>query len=490
MIDQSSAEAVKAEDGPHEWSLAGGGAVTDAYFQVNVEPDDMAVFLTITPGRGGRGVDLREIQEALAQAGVVHGVNADAVEKAVQAGYCNQLCIAQGTPAMTGSPTRFESLLEVLRAKARPASEEASVDYRDLGNLLLVAPGDELMRRIPATSGRDGLTVTGKVLPAPAQADIPYAKDLTGVAPDEGDPDLLRAAIAGIPALRPNGVIVNPVVEVQAVDLESGNINFDGALRVRGDIKAGMVVQVGGDAIVMGTVEAATMKVGGNLVVHGGIVGGSSARTSSADSERLAKVECDGSVQALFINHASVSAGVDVRVEREIFNSDVAAGNAVMVGASESQGSIVGGRTRALRQIQAATLGAMVGTPTELQVGVNPNADSLRQALERERRSLEEERGKLEQLIIFLQRNPAKAAGGVGDKVSLTHAKTLGELALIDEKERALADELKMLEGATIEARRQFWDGVQLRIGKRSRTLLEDYPGGRALLRDDEVEIE
>src|SRR5690606_32598707 len=135
------------------------------------------------------------------------------------------------------------------------------------------------------------------------------------------------------------------------------------------------------------------------------------------------------------------------------------------------------------------TLGSMSGVPTEVQVGVNPNADSQRQALERDRRRLEEEREKIEQLMIFLQRNPAKAGGGLGERVSLTHAKTLGELALVGEKEQALADELKLLEGATIEAKRQFWDGVQLRIGKRSLTLLEDFPGGRALLRDDEVVV-
>ena len=470
--------------------LANTEAVTNAYFEISVEPDDMAVFLTIAPARGGDGINLQEIHDALEQAGVVHGVLRADLEKAVEAGRCHQLCIAQGTPAAAGSPTRFESLLDELRSRGRSASEDATVDFRELGNLLLVAPGDSLMRRIPARPGTEGRTVTGKVLPAPTPMDIAYAKDLTGVAVDEHDPDLLRAAIAGVPALRPNGVVVNPVVEVQAVDLASGNIDFDGNLRVKGDIKAGMVVRVRADVVVMGTVEAANITVGGNLVVHGGIVGGSSTRTSSVDTERLAKVECGGSVQALFINHALVTAGQDVRVEREIFNSDVAAGHAVMVGASDSQGSIIGGRTRALRCIQAAILGSMAGTPTEVQVGVNPNADSQRQALDRERRRLEEERDKLEQLMIFLQRNPEKAAGGVGERVSVTHAKTLGDLALLNEKEQALADELRLLDGATIEARRQFWDGVQLRIGRRALTLLEDLPGGRALLRDDEVVVD
>src|SRR5690606_8991545 len=145
------------------------------------------------------------------------------------------------------------------------ASDDTAVDYRELGNLLLVAPGDALMRRIPAKPGKDGFTVTGKVLPAPAHIDIAYAKDLAGVVFDDHDPDLLRAAVAGVPAVRPNGVLVNPMVEVQAVDLGSGNLGFVGTFRVRGDIKAGMTVQVRAAVIVMGTVEAATIKAGGNL---------------------------------------------------------------------------------------------------------------------------------------------------------------------------------------------------------------------------------
>jgi uncharacterized protein (DUF342 family) len=489
-VDHGGAEAYGIEQDWQDPFSTGAKAVTNAYSEIRVEPDEMAVFLTLTPARGGDDISLHDVLDALEQAGVVHGILMAHIEKAVQAGQCHELCIAHGTPATAGSPTRFASLLDDLRARGRAASEEATVDYRELGSLLLVAPGDLLMRRIPARPGKEGSTVTGKVLQAPAHADIPYAKDLAGVAADDDDPNLLRAAVAGVPALRPNGVVVDPVVEVQAVDLDSGNIDFDGALRVNGDIKAGMTVRVSADVTVMGTVEAATIMAGGDLIVHGGIVGGSSARTPSADAERLARVECGGSVQALFINHASVTAGHEVRVEREIFNSDVAAGHAVMVGASDSQGSIIGGRTRALRFVQAATLGSMAGAPTEVQVGVNPNADSQRQALERERRRLEEERDKIEQLMIFLQRNPDKATGGLEERVSLTHAKALGDLALLNEKEQALADELRLLEEATIEARQHFRDGVQLRIGKRSRTLLEDLPAGRALLRDDEVMIE
>ena len=61
---------------------------------------------------------------------------------------------------------------------------------------------------------------------------------------------------------------VNPVVEVDAVDLTTGNINFEGSLQVRGDISATMEVRVTGDVVVNGTMEAALVEAGGNVTVR------------------------------------------------------------------------------------------------------------------------------------------------------------------------------------------------------------------------------
>ena len=127
----------------------------------------------------------------------------------------------------------------------RPAqieNEDDRVDLRDLGSLLLVNPGTALMRRTPAKPGKDGMDVLGKPIAADPVVDMPFAVDLSGVAADPNDPNRLLAVIAGSPRVLPNGVSVSPVVDVEAVDLHSGNVTFDGSLRVSGDIRTGMSV--------------------------------------------------------------------------------------------------------------------------------------------------------------------------------------------------------------------------------------------------------
>jgi uncharacterized protein (DUF342 family) len=466
------------------------GQVVDGSFELEITEDCLQVLLTLHPRRGGRAVQLADVRAVLAEHKVVYGLDEDALLQAVERGVADAAPIASGIPPKPGSPTRFESLLQRERAAASAADDNALVDYRTLGNLVLVRTGMPLMRRIPATSGTDGIDVFGNPAPPPEPDDIPYDDNLSGVVRDPNDAEVLVAAIDGAPSVMPTGVSVNPVVEVDAVNLSSGNINFEGTLQVRGDITTGMSVKVSGDVLVSGTVEAAQIDAGGNIVVKGGIMGAAEGSSTTDAATRLAQVTARGSVQAMFIGNASISAGKDVVVEREIRQSDVAAGDSVTVGLKGStQGNINGGQVRALRSVKAVTLGTMAGVRTVIQVGVNPHAQAQREALQRTRKRLTEEKAKLEQLLIFLRQHPEKAANGIGERAVQTHAKLLKDLAGVDARERRLAAETAVSEEATIHAARKIHGGVELVIVNRREEVSEDLPGGTAKLSDGKLII-
>jgi uncharacterized protein (DUF342 family) len=466
------------------------GQVVDGSFELEITEDSQQVLLTLHPRRGGRAVELTAVRAVLAEHKVVYGVDEDALLQAVERGVAEAVPIASGIPPKPGAPTRFESLLPRERAAAAQADDNALVDYRALGNLVLVRAGMPLMRRIAATAGTDGIDVFGNPAPPPEPDDIPYDDDLTGVVRDPDDTEILVAAIDGAPSVMPAGVSVNPVVEVDAVNLSSGNIDFDGTLQVRGDITTGMSVKVSGDVLVSGTVEAAQIDAGGNIVVKGGIMGAAEGSSTADAATRLAQVTARGSVQAMFIGNASISAGKDVVVEREIRQSDVAAGDSVTVGLKGSaQGNINGGQVRALRSVKAVTLGTMAGVRTVIQVGVNPHAQAQREVLQRTRKRLTEEKGKLEQLLIFLRQHPEKAANGIGERALQTHAKLLKDLADVDARERRLAAETAVSEEATIHAARKIHGGVELVIVNRREEVTESLPGGTARLSDGKLII-
>ncbi len=398
--------------------------------------------------------------------------------------------MATGLAPQLGTPTRFESLLDQVKPPV-PDDDHTLVDYRNMGELLIVPAGTPLMRRIPAVQGKDGINVLNQPVPAPPVADESFAPNLTGVEVDPTDPCLLRAALSGAPVLSPRGVSVNPLVEVEAVDLASGNIDFDGTLRVKGDVTAGMKINVKGDVFVNGILEAASVEAGGNVVVKGGIIGSSKyAREAFHSAKRVAHIKCSGSLQARFILNAVVNAGQNVMVENEIRSSDVAAGDSVVVGAIRGRrgGNITGGRIRASRLVCAATLGAPAGIPTKIQAGM-ARTDARHLALADMRQSLVEEKTKLEQLLAVFRSHPEKAANGIGERVRHTHAKIATELQLIENRQMQLTQEIQPHPNATIEARQRLHGGVTLNISGKVMEIMEDRHGGKVRVEQDQIVI-
>lgn len=473
------------------------GELTDGYFDLSVSSDNLSVRLNLLPPQGGREVSRDEIRAALAERGIKAEPDSAALRGAVEAGYCDGLEIATGRAPLPGMPARFESLL----APPKPLvaeDESGRIDLRDLGTLLLVNPGTPLMRRIPARQGSDGIDVFGKVVPAVPAADPPFADGLTGVAPDPADPEVLVAAISGSPSLLAQGASVSPVVDVEAVDMHSGNVTFDGTLRVNGDIRTGMTVRVTGDVIVTGTIEAAHVEAGGNVVVKGGIIGkaegthqGAHQGTQQgAEGVALARVTCKGSLHARFIESAVVEAGTEVKVESGIRQSDVCAGRSIIAGSPKGgQGNITGGRCRAQLAVRTATLGASAGTATTVQVGTNPYAEAEKAELEAQRRQLEAEQAKVQQLVSFFAKNPEKAVGDLREKARATLFKLTRDSIALDARLAKLAEQLRPSPEAVIEVSRRIHGGCSLHIGQKSMKIMEDKPGGHIRLVEDRIAL-
>jgi len=466
------------------------GQVVDGSLELELDAERMSALLTLLPPKGGKPVTLEAVRQVLAERGIVHGILEQELIDTVTQGRRETTQIARGTPPTRGTPTRFESLLDRLKPRGQDIDELAQVDYRDLGSLLLVTPGMPLMRRTPPLPGVDGSTVLGEPILPDELPDTPFASELSGAAVDPEDPLLLRATIAGTPTLVSHGVQVNPLVEVDAVNLSTGNIHFEGSLLVRGDIAATMEVHVTGDVMVNGTMEAALVEAGGNVTVKGGIIGLAEALQDATAAARTARVVCGGALRAKFIENAVISAGKDVDVEREVRQSSIAAGGSVNVGPPNTQQSaITGGQTRAMQAVRAGTIGSPSGIPTLVQAGLDPHADIKRSALARKRQKMHEEKSKLEQLLMFLKANPQRAPGDVADRARNTHVKLSQDLLTLDAEEAQLVLDLQPLASATIQAARRFCGGATIQVGNKVQEFLEDQIGGKAAVEEGQIVI-
>ncbi|MGZ8258342.1 MAG: DUF342 domain-containing protein, partial [Methylotenera sp.] len=251
--ENSLSNLLKQYNYPNEGFVLEIGERRDGACTLSIDDDKMTARLTLIPPYGGVPVALFQVQLALQEKGVVSGIMINEINAALKNGYATERVIAQGLHPVPGTDAQFQSLVPKIRERKPQVDARGIANYRDLGQLIIVRPGDPLMCRTPPTEGKKGRDINGQILmPQPGQ-DTPFASGLQGVELDpdaEFDPDdnsLLLAAITGQPKLVPNGVMVEPTINLPLVDLSTGNMKFDGTINIKGDVKDGMKIHASGD---------------------------------------------------------------------------------------------------------------------------------------------------------------------------------------------------------------------------------------------------
>jgi uncharacterized protein len=464
----------------------------DAECRIVVADDLMAAYLTLIPAQGGQPLLLPAILEALQQQGIVFGILQEQIKAALAAGACEHLLIASGCPAQAGSAGYFENLLLEMEQQLSQADENAVLRYSDLSHLLLVRQGDPLLRRIPPLPGSDGTDIKGQAMPAAALPEIEFAEKNQGamLAPD--DPNLLVAACAGQPVITRNGVFVNALLEVADIDLATGNIEFDGTIRIKGDIKAGMRLKASGDVIVLGMVEAAEIVAGGNVAVRGGIIGRANPKPGAhVLPPDTARIDCSGSLQALFIESARIKAGDAILVDAHARQCELLARNQIIVGKAGARNShLAGGTAQATLLIKALNLGTPNGLKTLVQVGSDPY---LAQEIAAKEALFQQKLAELDQvqkLIAHFKQNPQKNVGGIADKIEATRKQVASAIFVLVEEKAQLAAKLELTQQARIEVAESLFDGVEIRIGKQVRQVDDRFGACTIRLLDESIVFE
>lgn len=450
------------------------GERRDGTFSLTISPDLMTVSLTLTPPYGGKAVTSQQILDALSAQGITHGIQPDAISKAATACRALNKPIAVGHPAVPGANGELLSLIPEMKERCPHQEDEKSiVDYRDLGGIISVKPGDPLMRRVPPTEGTPGENVKGEPVPAIVGTEAVFAPSLSGTAFADDDNDLLVAAIAGQPILVANGVIVEPTINVKTVDLSTGNITIEGSLVVAGDIASGMVVKASGDIIVGGTVEAAMLEAGGNVEVKGGII--------------FAHIHAKGSVSALYAEKAHLHAGGNIALRELSMQSEIKAGGPVFVGErGMKKGHIIGGLCRSATMVHAVVIGSQSGVPTRIEVGVDPSTReklaAVKQQLDEKQRAAEEAQKSVE----YMRSRPTVDVEAVAQKEKARTTLEM-EVAELNSQRKRLLKKLETAADARIEVEKNIFYGVQVVIGEKALTVDDDLESVTLRIEGDQI---
>ena len=380
-VSETSGQLIRiAESGPAAQAVAD--------IRVLVRRDRMEAMIEVTVPRGAPEVTMVQLADKLKAAGIVYGVDEDALERLTKVRAFYNTCCARGLPARDGDDACLTYHVD-LDSQGRPVElEDGRVDFKNINHFISVEQGQLLVEKTPPTAGVAGMDVLGLPVPSRRGKEIPWplGRNVTVV-----DGCRLVAAIAGQLSIIHRRVHVLPVMEIAGdVDYSTGNIDFMGSVIIGGSVESGFSVKAGGNVEIRGAIGGGMVEAN-NITVRTGIQGMN--RSVVRARERLV---------ANFIENATVYADKDVVVSDVIMHSKVFAGSRIIV--EGRRGLVLGGRLSAGEEIRVRTAGSQAQAATDLEVSVNP-------FLKDEMLKLREEIKKKEELAEELVRSLAYLRG-------------------------------------------------------------------------------
>ncbi len=276
-------------------------------------------------------------------------------------------------------------------------------------------------------------------------------------------------------------VVVSSVYQVKGVNVSTGNINYDGSIEIAGNVDENFEVKAGGNVVVNGSVEGATIIAGGNIIIAKGMNGmGKGYLRARGDIIvkflENSRVVSGGYVETEAILHCTVSSGSDVKVDGR-------------------RGIILGGRVQAANAIIAKTIGASMSTATTLEVGVEP---LLISQLEHVQTAIEERKKTVNAAQVIYDNFKEKQRRGLQfndgqlrymrSVVSLIQEKS-AELDRLNRRLASLQEMMETREEAEVVVNEQIYSNVTIIIGSVSRLIQTNYRYCKFVKEEGEVRM-
>lgn len=351
--------------------------------------DNMTEWMFLLPPQGGPDVTPEEIAVALDESRVKFGIDWDLAQRVVKERlYFKLLPIARGQQPVDGTDGKLiecYSRESTLTLKERP---DGTIDYKSSGSTRLISIGDVICRLEPPGEPVNGVDVRGAKVQAKAGTPARFPRIKNTVVSPEGDE--LRSAISGHIYYENDQFMVESLLVIDGnVDGTVGNLNYDGDIRIQGDICEGFTVKATKSITVGGMVASATVIAGGNIVVEKGVNGNG-----------MGRLEAKGKICSKFLENCTATSGGDIVAESIIW-SDLFCRGSVTVTAG--RGVIIGGSVVALESITAKVVGNSSRRHIDITLGCPPEILEKRDKLEAELSVLQKELSGMIKDINFLQ---------------------------------------------------------------------------------------
>ncbi|WJG07865.1 FapA family protein [Aliiglaciecola sp. LCG003] len=351
----------------------------DAVIKFRIEDNDMVASLSITTAFGGHSPSPKELLKIAAEKGIKRGLSKKRLRTmAIQAkkaapGEVVEDVVAKGLPVKNGKESKLKPLVpNALERILKPQTSGVSrVDMRNLGDVICVKAGAEILRRQPPTKGRNGYTVKGTPLVSKPGGWVKFRPG-DGTKISDHDENLYIAAITGMPKFQNDKMWVDDTFICKGVNVGTGNIKFDGAVLVNGDVTEKMEITASGDVTVNGFVESATIIAGGDIIITEGAMG----KVNENSTEFSTKLIADGGIHVQHGQGLNIKCKGNVTIGRQLAYSKIECGGSVIVGPIDKpNGNLFACDIQCNAEIIAGTLGAVSGS--HLNIDFSPGFNNL-----------------------------------------------------------------------------------------------------------------
>jgi len=265
-----------------------------------------------------------------------------------------QEVIAEGIEKVDGNDATYELHFELTERKPKVLAD-GRVDFKDINNIVMVQEDDKLLTYFAETEGIDGKTVQGDELIAVKGKKININKG-NGVEFNEED-SIYYATLAGHITFNKMKLNVNPVYNVDGdVDYSEGNVDFQGTVKISGDVLSGFSVRAK-NIIVWGIARDAELIAEEDITVRTGIVSTGKGVTRAGNT-----------VTTEFIEGAEVHAGIAVVIKNHCYNSKIYSEGEIL--ALSGDGILNGGEFYAFSNVEAKRIGQDNSSSFLIHVGV------------------------------------------------------------------------------------------------------------------------
>lgn len=360
-LEELSASLGELESLLNDWGSSDNFSAEKNYKQtfVRVSKDLHEGWLYLARPEEGESYSKEKVMSILEQNGIRAGYIMSNIMAMIKKGvYERSIKVAMYKDCTQGRNGYYEYFIDTDEINRRNPKirEDGSVDYNSVNLFIGVTKDEKICTYHPAVKGVRGYLVDGTIIEPAQTAELPKLKGI-GFHFDEPTNTYYSDMDGKLDFRDVYDIQIKNVHQINGdVNQLNSRVEFNGDIEISGNVESGCVIRSTRSVTISGVVEAAEIYAGGDVVLKRGIQGANKA-----------KIECNGSVYADFIEHTTIKAKGDVN-SNTILNSEVfAEGKVILTG---KRGTVIGGYTHGRKGVKCTNLGNDVEVKTVVHAGL------------------------------------------------------------------------------------------------------------------------